>query len=759
MMKTLLLALATCALSTSALGQTFDVTGVFTYEDKGWQYSGWNGSDPAKAIRRADVSVIDDLTAAVLGTGSTGQDGSFSITCNSVGVTDIVVRVDADTGNEPTFQRVRVTTESNSEYQSLSPVFASHDTSGDLDVGTTNVLKILSNGDEANPFNILDMGVHGMEYITGPLVAESNAGQTIRFYWPSSGSFASGNQAHISEDDGYDDAVILHEMGHVVHNQYSDSDSPGGSHSFGDSDQDPRLSFGEGYATAFAGAIFDAAIDRQAIYLDANASSQNGGVQLRMRLETASPYTAGTKGAADEVAVACTLFDIVDSEVSKDQSVGSDDDALQSTTLVNGLNRHRAWWDVFAGPVGSAANLTINDAWNGWFSEHGAAGLHQDLEDIYGLLRLDYFNDDDEPNNTIGTATPVSVGSAWGGNSTLYWSAGSPPAPGFGDVDHFSFEALIGSEVDIETRYPGGSSNADTQCDTFLTLYDPSGASVVTNQSSGTGRNAAILGFTIDESGTWTYAVSSNHSYRRYGRYNGRASWVFENLAPQISVGPDAIPAAITVGQLTTLSVTASDGNPGATLTYQWTPQDGGSISGSGSSVMFTPPLVALVTVVDIDLLVTDEFGAVAPVETVSVTVSPPGPTCPAPASTTSGGLAKAGQAGVPVLAAVNLPLVPNSDFALSVTGGLPLGTAYLILGLSFLDAPFDLGKMYPSPDLILTFPLDSNGDLFLPLPQGDDPAFCGLTVWWQVMVPDDPGAAGFRQTSQTAWVQTVNGN
>ena len=96
------------------------------------------------------------------------------------------------------------------------------------------------------------------EYVAEPDLANGVTASTVRINWPGSGgSFASGSQAHMSSDDGYDDAVILHELGHVFHNLYSDSDNPGGTHYFGDSDQDPRLSFGEGYATFMAGAVLD----------------------------------------------------------------------------------------------------------------------------------------------------------------------------------------------------------------------------------------------------------------------------------------------------------------------------------------------------------------------------------------------------------------------------------------------------------------------------------------------------------------------
>jgi Big-like domain-containing protein len=53
------------------------------------------------------------------------------------------------------------------------------------------------------------------------------------------------------DTDEYDSHVIVHEWSHYFEENLSRSDSPGGSHGMGDV-LDPRLSFGEGYATALA---------------------------------------------------------------------------------------------------------------------------------------------------------------------------------------------------------------------------------------------------------------------------------------------------------------------------------------------------------------------------------------------------------------------------------------------------------------------------------------------------------------------------
>ena len=755
-MRALLTLALALGLTAAAGAQTFTVSGKFEYEDKGWSYNGWSGNFGMRPIRRADVFVLDDVSNTLLGSGSTDELGEFSLECTSAGTTDIVVRVDADTNLDPVFQRMRITTTNNSEYSAFSPVFAAHDTSLDLDVGTTSVLRTLAGADEGNPFNMLDMGVSGFDYIRGPLVNSGNVG-TIRMNWPGgSGSFASGSTLTMAQDDGYDDAVILHELGHVVHNLYSDSDSPGGTHFFGDSDQDPRLSMGEGYATFFGGTVMVHELNRAGLYLDANGSSQVGGAQLRLRLEETTPYAGDAFGAADEVSVACTLFDILDDENSPDQNTGTDDDLLVSTTLIGSLNAHRAWWNAFIGPMDTAANLTLNDAWDGWFASNGVDGLAPEMEDLFREHRVHFFQDVDEPNNTINEPVPTTLTTAWSGDRTLYKSTANPPAPGQGDFDWWSAELVAGSRITIETRYPDGAGDANTQCDTFLDLWDELGVKHAEDEGSGTGRNARIEDFTVPFDGVWKWRVRTLSNVREYGRYNIRAFYLFENHAPTVDTGPDAVPSLIDDSQTAMLSATASDVDGGQTLTYTWTPQNGGTITGSGASVTFDPPTVASQTVFEVELVVTDNLGGASDPAIVQITVDP-ADACVTPAFAAAGGVGKPGLAGMPVLAPVGLPTVPGNGFSVQLTNALPSAQAWVFAGFDLVSAPFDGGTLYPSVFKILFLPTSGTGTLSLPVPFPDT-SFCGVTFYAQVLIPGDPGASGFYQTSQSNYVEVTPG-
>jgi len=758
MRTALLICLALIATAAAADAQSFTVTGTAQYQDKAWNYNGWTGSDPNLPIRRADVIVLNNSTQAVLGTGSTGQDGSFSIACSTSGTTNVIVRIDADTNLDGSFQRLRVTTESNVEYTTFSPVFSNHNPNNDLNAGTITAGKISSGGKEANPFNMLDMGVAAAEYIGGPDLAGGSTVSTVRVNWPSgSGSFASGSQAHMSDDDGYDDAVILHELGHVFHNLYSDSDSTGGSHFFGDSDQDPRLSMGEGWATFFDGAVLDD-LGLEALYQDASGGSQSGGSGLRLRIETAAPYSNDAYGAADEVAVACVLFDLVDDEFSTDASSGTDDEPFDSTLTALGDNAQAAAWKIFTGPIDSAANLTINHAWDGWFQLYNADPHHAEMQSVYLKRRMRFWDDPEDPNENQASATPLAVGS-WSGEFRLYYSPSTPPAPGTGDEDWFAVSLNSGDIVDIETRYPGGAGDADTQVDPNIALFNPGGSLKASDEDGGTGRNAKIDNFLINQTGTWAYRVRSNDNMRRYGRYNTRIVVVSTNDNPVITFGPTATPSTITELQTSSLTVAATDPDPGQTLSYAWTPLNGGSISGTGAVVTFTPDSVTSTTVFTIQIVVSDNLGGQSAPATVDVTVNDVPGICPSPATVTSAGVGKAGILGVPVLTAINTPVLPSNDFALKVTGAFPTLQGFFIFGFSLLSAPFAQGTLSPTPAVLLGVNVSISGEMNLPLALPSNAAFCGATFYVQALIVGDFGAAGAQQTAQTNYLELVFGD
>ncbi len=518
-----LVLLGASAIASPALAD-LTVTGRALYVDREFTFNGgFTNNEPELPVRFARVVVANDDTGAILANSNTDENGDFTIPVSGSGTLNLRVTVQARTTEFGS--SVRVTNDSGALYTMSAPTFVDWDLDTDLDAGTIVSEKLTAAGRVGNPFNILDQIVDSMQWIQS--VGGADLNQAVRATWPGgSGSFAAGPNFVMSDDDGYDDLVQLHEFGHVVHNIYSDSDSPGESHTFGQSDQDPRLSFGEGFATAFAGAVRNfTGVNDPGFYLDCSGTGSTGAgtIQLRMRMENGSPFTNTTLGEADEGAVFCALWDLVDTEGTNDNSAGTDDDPVDgSFQFLGGLNGDELLWRSLDGPVQTASNLTQRDMWNGLFSP-GDPGFGNELTAIFENWGQRFLLDNDEPNNSFGAAAPAAPFGSWSETRTLYSPATGTFAPGEGDSDFYSVDLVAGMPYAFETRYPGGLNDAGTFADPALRLWRPDGTLFAADDDSGAGRNALIDDAIVDQSGTWRIEVFTDHPYRRTGSYQLRA--------------------------------------------------------------------------------------------------------------------------------------------------------------------------------------------------------------------------------------------
>lgn len=600
----------------------FTASGRFMYRDRAITYNqGFSGPEPQKPARLALVQVINNGNGSVLASGSTDGTGNYSIFVPGSGSADIVVRCFSRSNEFG--QALRVTNLSNTLYSVSSAVASGHSLNSDLDTGTVISEKIFSGSSQANPFNMLDQMVAAIEYIK--FAGGGNPTSQLRVNWPGSGgSFASGTNATMSADDGYDDLVILHEIGHVVHNVYSDSDNPGGSHGFGFSDQDPRLSYGEGWASFFAGAVRQhQGIFDPGFYMDCsgNGSTGPGSIGLRTRMENSTGFSSA--GEADEVAVMRVLWDVVDT-ASTDDGNTTDDDDLDGSITFGGLTGDEAQWQTFTGPVSTASSLTIRNHWDAFFSPFNY-GNHAEMEDVFSGWSMRFFADADEPNNSTGAATAITPSADWSPVRTLYYSASNPPAPGAGDSDFYSFFVDAGQSMELRTRYPGDASDANTYVDPFLSLRRPNNSVFATNNNGASvggdpdDRNA-VINFTADQTGVWTLEVDTTHSYRRTGSYQ----YLIRPTGSGITDVAPAIVDSVTLGgqevvltgfgfdELTTLEV---DGQ----ALSQIFPNNEFAVVNDSTIVIANMPLVDNLGLVDIEIT-TLTGSATAQIEVVAPT-------------------------------------------------------------------------------------------------------------------------------------------
>jgi hypothetical protein len=181
----------------------------------------------------------------------------------------------------------------------------------------------------AAPFAILDTVYAGMQLVAGADASATFA--PLDVFWSvnntASGGpmdvdagelgtsfFSSNNQLFLLGDfdvdaDEFDDHVVAHEWGHYFENNFSRSDSIGGSHGLGDL-LDMRVAFGEGSATALSGIVL-----ANPTYCDTSGSSG-----FRINIEG---QAGGTPGWYNEISVMKLVYDLWDTEID-----GADTDSL-----------------------------------------------------------------------------------------------------------------------------------------------------------------------------------------------------------------------------------------------------------------------------------------------------------------------------------------------------------------------------------------------------------------------------------------------
>lgn len=176
---------------------------------------------------------------------------------------------------------------------------------------------------EAAPFAILDAIMDGMEMITG--VDPTATFPPLDVFWSVNNTRTEGTPTDVDigelgtsfynggidaifllgdanvDTEEFDDHVSMHEWGHYFEDNFSRSDSIGGPHSIGQS-LDPRLAFGEGFATALAAIALE---DPQ--YCDTSFPMESGGFGI-----DTENNNSGNQGFYNEMSVATLINDLWD---------------------------------------------------------------------------------------------------------------------------------------------------------------------------------------------------------------------------------------------------------------------------------------------------------------------------------------------------------------------------------------------------------------------------------------------------------------
>lgn len=351
-----------CAYGGDAVGYTcappgdagaFQVSGTISYEDRPPSPSGLGARVPAP-VRGAAVAVVADDDGSVLAFGVTSDDGSYMLRYDASAGEQVHVLV--ATTSSVSVRPVRVLRPDGLVHGAASPSFAAAAT-------TTRDLLVTDESGLAPAFNVFDMLVLGLDATVARMdvgVPQQAWAQWTRgaadgtYYldWVN-GMFLLGEAA---DDDGYDDAVIIHELGHHIEDAYGRSDSPGGAH--GGEPTDPRLAWSEGFATYFSSVVRDSSL-----YMDSNAA---GGwyVDLESMVTTANPGGAMTQDVSEDM-VGELLWDIGDAPAG-------DDDARATAEAHTDVLRVQT--DYLRGMVTTprgVSGIDLVDFLDGWFQLMG----------------------------------------------------------------------------------------------------------------------------------------------------------------------------------------------------------------------------------------------------------------------------------------------------------------------------------------------------------------------------------------------------
>lgn len=245
----------------------------------------------ARPARRVSIQIVNDLTGAVIGATTTGDDGSYSVAVPENTVIKLRARAELLQSGSPGWNvRVVDNTQANALFVLDSTPFdtGATDSTRDLHAGSGWTGSAYTEPRSAAPFAILDAVVDGMQFLLAvdpvlnfpPLTLHwspdnrtvlgpggfpdpGSGAIGISIYSPELGGiFLLGRENNDTEE--YDRGVILHEWGHYVEDAFFRSDSVGGPHTLGDR-LDMRVAFGEGFASAFAAMILGDGIIRDTL--------------------------------------------------------------------------------------------------------------------------------------------------------------------------------------------------------------------------------------------------------------------------------------------------------------------------------------------------------------------------------------------------------------------------------------------------------------------------------------------------------------
>ncbi|MEO8678604.1 MAG: PKD domain-containing protein [Vicinamibacterales bacterium] len=331
------------------------------------------GIDFAQPEERPIRGAIVELQsgAGVIATTNTDDHGYYSFDASPGATVEVVVKAALGTPGLETVEVIDNTT-ANKVWTKSSGTFTMP-SSRELNIyaetkfaraATTTVSSFTVR--DAAPFAILDMAYRAQKTIRDVDPSVEFPPLKMAWSWKNQPSSVINKPAgligtsHYASDEGtlyilgaenvdtdeYDSQVVLHEWSHYFEDKFSRSDSIGGTHTGGDR-LDPRVAFGEGFATAFA-----AMLTNDPLYIDSKGAYQHA-VAVLTDVER---DINNASGFYSEDAVIELLWDLFDGKAVEADLEGGiaipDDVALGFApiyhVMIDGERKTRAFTTIFS---------------------------------------------------------------------------------------------------------------------------------------------------------------------------------------------------------------------------------------------------------------------------------------------------------------------------------------------------------------------------------------------------------------------------
>ncbi len=510
-------ALLVWGLSTLPAAANWVASGSFQYVDREYDQNGFTGTQPLRPVRLADIEVVDANQTgrrAILATGATSLSGSYSITVSDSSVRTVYVRVITKSESTASLHiDIRQNTGTKPIYYASSTAMVSgHSPSVNVNFGALTIP--IGAGGEA--FNLYDQLLRGCDYVASLAGSRPDASRHVTALWGLNNGVADSyydtvaQRVVLRDTAGYDDTVVLHEMGHHIIRKYSATSTPGGANTFSLCNLDIRLSFDEGWATYFGNSSLRfAGFAGSNIYTRTTGAPGPGNLVRYADLETDTQYLC--EGATSELVVTSIMWDIVDGASTPDTTPGVED-AHDTLNLADS-----EIWQVMTSGIPGDLNISLEDFWDSWFLTPVQNGFRSQMIAIAAHHGVEYFEDAKEVNDTAAQAPSAPTD----GSTThaSFFRDSNLDGAGETDLDWFSFGASAGQTYAIETL------NLQSDGNTSLRLYDTDGLTVlVLNDDRAPGDDSSLIEWVAPRTDQFFVRVHHGTDVGVYGSYDLKIS-------------------------------------------------------------------------------------------------------------------------------------------------------------------------------------------------------------------------------------------